>query len=117
MKKTINFLLITAVLMFSAVAMAQSTVSGTILEAGSNIPLPGANIIEKGTSNGVTSDFDGNFTIKTNETSGELVITFIGYNSETIPFSGDVALGNIVLESSQVGLEEVQIIASVAVDR
>lgn len=117
MKKTINFLLLGALLMFSTLAIAQSTVSGTILEAGSNIPLPGANIIEKGTSNGVVTDFDGNFTMKTNSVSGEIVITYLGYNSKTIDFSGDVALGNIELESSQVGLEEVQIIASVAVDR
>lgn len=104
-------------LLFSAVVMAQSTISGTVLEAGTNIPLPGANVIEKGTSNGVTTDFDGNFTIKTKSSSGDIVISYIGYNSKTISFSADMKLSNITLESSQVGLEEVQIIASVAVDR
>ncbi len=117
MKKTTHFIMLTVALLFSTVLIAQSTITGTVTEAGSNIPLPGANIIEKGTTNGVTSDFDGNFTIKTQESSGELVITFIGYTSKTISFSGDATLENIVLESSQVGLEEVQIIASVAVDR
>ena len=109
--------MLTVALLFSTVLIAQSTITGTVIEAGSNIPLPGANIIEKGTTNGVTSDFDGNFTIKTQESSGELVITFIGYTSKTISFSGDATLESIALESSQVGLEEVQIIASVAVDR
>ncbi len=117
MKKTTHFIMLTVALLFSTVLIAQSTITGTITEAGSNIPLPGANIIEKGTTNGVTSDFDGNFTIKTQESSGELVITFIGYTSKTISFSGDMTLENVELESSQVGLEEVQIIASVAVDR
>ncbi|XCF06741.1 carboxypeptidase-like regulatory domain-containing protein [Tamlana crocina] len=117
MKKTTHFLMYAVVLLFSTVLMAQSTVSGTIVEAGTNIPLPGANVIEKGTSNGVTTDFDGNFKLSTQASSGEVVISFIGYNTKTIAFSGDVALGNVVLESSQVGLEEVQIIASVAVDR
>jgi len=117
MIKTARFLMLTVTLLFSAVVMAQSTISGTIVEAGSNIPLPGANIIEKGTANGVTTDFDGNFTLKTKSSTGDLVISYIGYNSKTIAFTGDKALGTVTLASSQVGLEEVQIIASVAVDR
>ncbi|PWH83704.1 TonB-dependent receptor [Algibacter marinivivus] len=117
MKRTTRFLMFTVAMLFSVVVMAQSTISGTVLEAGTNVPLPGANVIEKGTSNGVTTDFDGNFTIKTKSSSGDIVISYIGYNSKTISFSGDMALSNVTLESSQVGLEEVQIIASVAVDR
>ncbi|SEP90480.1 Outer membrane receptor proteins, mostly Fe transport [Hyunsoonleella jejuensis] len=117
MKKTTNLLIMVTILLFSAVAMAQSTITGTIVEAGTNLPLPGANVIEKGTSNGVTTDFDGNFSITTRENSGEIVITYIGYNSKTIAFSGNMALGNVEMASSQVGLEEIQIIASVAVDR
>ncbi len=117
MKRTTRFLMFTVAILFSAVVMAQSTISGAIIEAGTNIPLPGANVIEKGTSNGVTSDFDGNFTIKTKSSSGDIVISYIGYNSKTIAFSGDMSLGSVSLISSQVGLEEIQIIASVAVDR
>ncbi|TXG36920.1 TonB-dependent receptor [Seonamhaeicola maritimus] len=116
MKKTTQFLLLTVAMLFSAAIFAQ-TISGTIVEAGTNVPLPGANVVEANTSNGVTSDFDGNFTLKATSSSGEIVISFIGYNSKTISFSGDTDLGTIELESSQVGLEEVQIIASVAVDR
>jgi len=117
MKKTTQFLMLAIAFMFSAVAMAQSSLSGTVFEAGTNVPLPGANIVEKGTSNGIVTDFDGNFKLNTKASSGEIVITFVGYISKTISFSGDVAFGNIVLESSQVGLDEIQIIASVAVDR
>lgn len=109
--------MLATVLLYTAVAMSQTVISGTILEMGSNIPLPGANIIEKGTNNGVSTDFDGNFTIKTKATEGEIVIMYIGYNSKTMPFSSDAKLGNIKLEPSQVGLEEVQIIASIAIDR
>ncbi|MCB4797976.1 TonB-dependent receptor [Neotamlana laminarinivorans] len=117
MRKFTQNLLAAVVFLFSAVVMAQSTVTGTIMEAGSNLPLPGANVIEKGTSNGVVTDFDGNFSLATNQPSGELVITFVGYTSKTITFSDGASLGNIYLESSQVGLDEIQIIASVAVDR
>ncbi len=116
MKKTTRFLVVVT-LLFSTIIVAQSTITGTITEVGTNLPLLGANIVEQGTSNGVTSDFDGNFKITTQSSSGEVVITFIGYNSKTISFSGSQDLGIIELESDQFGLEEVQIIASVAVDR
>ncbi|MCF7559774.1 TonB-dependent receptor [Sabulilitoribacter multivorans] len=117
MRKITQNLLMTVAFLFTTALIAQSTVTGTVVEAGTNIPLPGANVVEKGTSNGVVSDFDGNFTITTKSSSGEIVVSYIGYTSKTVPFSGNATLGSITLESSQVGLEEVQIIASVAVDR
>ena len=39
------------------------TVQGTVLEVGTGIPFPAANVVEKGTQNVVMTDFDGNFTI------------------------------------------------------
>ncbi|WP_242092156.1 TonB-dependent receptor [Aestuariivivens sediminicola] len=117
MKKTTQFLLVAVAFLCTTVMMAQSTISGTIVEQGTDLPLLGANIIEKGTSNGVTADFDGNFTLQTKSSSGEIIITYVGYTTKTLSFSGDADLGNVELESSQIGLEEVQIIASVAVDR
>jgi len=116
MKKIPHYLLITVAFLFTTVFFAQ-TVSGTIVEAGSNLPLLGATIVEKGTSNGTSSDFDGNFTLKTKASSGEIVISYVGYNSKTIAFSGSTNLNTIELQYSQVGLEEIQIIASIAVDR
>ncbi|WP_188652078.1 TonB-dependent receptor [Yeosuana aromativorans] len=117
MKKTTQFLLLAVAFVFSTVAMAQSTVSGTIMDADMNAPLPGATVIEKGTSNGTSTDFDGNFTLTTKSSSGEIVISYVGYTTQTISFSGDKDFGTINLASSEVGLQEVQIIASVAVDR
>lgn len=57
-------------------------VDGTIMD-DSGLPLPGANIIVKGTSRGVQSDFDGNYTIFINE--GEvLVFSYVGFESQEI---------------------------------
>lgn len=117
MKKTTQFLMLSVALLFTSVILAQTTLKGVVVEAGTNMPLPGANVIEKGTTNGVVTDFDGNFTLETESSSGELVVTFVGYTSKTTPFTQGGSLGTISLESSQVGLEEVQIVASVAVDR
>ncbi|MGR7813003.1 TonB-dependent receptor [Lacinutrix undariae] len=117
MKKISKFLFSTAVMLIATVAFSQSTIKGQVVGSDMNEPLPGANIIEKGTSNGATTDFDGNFTITTKAGSGEVVISYVGYISQTVAYTGDLDLGVISLKSSEVGLDEVMIIASVAVDR
>ncbi|WP_194767297.1 TonB-dependent receptor [Tamlana sp. I1] len=115
MKTKIPSLLLWVCLMVTASAISQSKLSGTILEAGSNMPLPGANLIEKGTSNGVTTDFNGNFTLVSKQKSGQLIISYVGYASVTVNFKGDTNLGNIKLESDN-SLDEVVIIGSGVVD-
>ncbi|MBD0823538.1 TonB-dependent receptor [Aestuariibaculum marinum] len=117
MKKTAQFMMLAGALLFTSVILAQSTIKGVVVEAGINMPLPGANVIEKGTTNGVVTDFDGNFTLETESDSGEILITYVGYTTKTVAFTKDADLGTISMESSQVGLQEIQIIASVAVDR
>jgi len=117
MKKINQLLFVALVMVFSNTALAQSTVTGTIIDGDLNTPLPGVNIIEKGTTNGVSSDFDGNFSIKTKATDAVLVITYVGFLTTEIAISGDTNLEKIVLDPSEFGLQEIQIIASVAVDR
>ncbi|AUC82343.1 SusC/RagA family TonB-linked outer membrane protein [Lacinutrix sp. Bg11-31] len=56
------------------------TISGTISD-GDNLPLPGVNVVVKGTSNGTTTDFDGNYSISAN-TGDVLVFSFVGNNEE-----------------------------------
>ncbi|PTM07792.1 MAG: TonB-dependent receptor [Bacteroidetes bacterium] len=115
MKKIIKFLFVALAVVFSSTAFAQSTVTGTIIDT--EAPLLGANIVVKGTTKGAISDFDGKFTLTTDAASGEVVISYVGYISQTIAFSGSQDLGTITLSPSQVGLEEILITASVAVDR
>ncbi len=59
------------------------TVSGTVLDED-NGPLPGVNILEKGTSNGTTSDADGKYSINVNSESSVLVFSFIGYTPQEV---------------------------------
>ena len=89
MKNITRFLFLVVTLMFTAESMAQSTVTGTIVDAEMNAPLPSANVIEKGTTNGVSSDFDGNFTITTQSSAGEVVISYVGYAAVTVSFNED----------------------------
>lgn len=116
MKNTIKVMFLAVALMFTAFTMAQSTVTGTVMDADLNSPLPTASVVEKGTTNGTTSDFDGNFTLKTKSSSGVIEISYVGYGKISMPFNGDTNLGNVSLSSGN-SLDEIMIIASVAVDR
>ena len=117
MKNTIKFLFFAVTIMFSASILAQSTVTGTVVDPETNTPLPGVNIIEKGTSNGVSTDFDGNFSLTTNTTEATVLVSYVGFLTQEFTITKDTDLGEIVLAPSEFGLEEVNIIASVAVDR
>ncbi|MBU2940888.1 TonB-dependent receptor [Lacinutrix sp. C3R15] len=114
MKKISRFLFLVVAFVTTG-AMAQSTVTGTIIDAEMNAPLPAANIIEKGTANGASSDFDGNFTITTQANSGEVVISYVGYTPVTLKFNGNTNLGSITLASDN-SLEEVVVMGSGVID-
>jgi len=118
MKKITQLLLLAVAFVLSANVMAQSTVTGTIMDSELNAPLPGANIIEKGTSNGVSADFDGNFTLKTEASSGEIVISYVGYGSITLAFNGDTDLGSVSLSPDN-SLAEVVVtgVVDIAIER
>lgn len=115
MKKTTHFLLMAVALLFTTVMMAQSTIKGTIIDAELNTPLPGANVVEKGTTNGVSTDFDGNFTLETQVFAGQIVISYVGYGSVTLKFDGNANLGKIKLASDN-SLDEIVIVGSGIID-
>ncbi|WP_276169049.1 SusC/RagA family TonB-linked outer membrane protein [Zobellia alginiliquefaciens] len=97
----LNFLFISQV-------FAQNTASGTVSEENGT-PLPGANIVEKGTTNGVTADFDGNFTIKVSSSNSTLIVSYIGYTTKEVIMNGQFA-HKVILEQSAAGLDEVVVI-------
>ncbi len=94
MKKVLlkSMLLFVAVL-FAGISTAQ-TVSGTVTEESG--PLPGANVIVKGTQNGATTDFDGKYTLNNVASDAILVFSYVGYSTQEIAVGGrttiDVAL-------------------------
>lgn len=117
MKNTIKMLLFAVTFLCSAIAMAQSTVTGTVLDPETNYPLPGVNILEAETTNGISTDFDGKFSITTKSQETKIIISYVGYLSQEFSITGSKDLGTITLSPSEFGLQEVKIIASVAVDR
>ena len=89
----------------STVALAQITVSGKILDE-SGAGLPGATVVVKGTTTGVVSDFDGNYSISVPSSQSVLVFSFIGYESQE-QLVENRSLINVQMSISASSLQEV----------
>ena len=85
------------------------TVSGTITSAPDQMPLPGVNVIEKGTSNGTMTDFDGKYSLKVSSPDAVLVFSYVGYKKQEVRVSGRKII-NAKLEVDQNSLDEVVVV-------
>ena len=72
-----------ALILTSTLMYAQTEISGTVVDATGETVI-GATVMEKGTSNGTITDFDGNFKLKV-EAGKTLVFSYIGYNTQELP--------------------------------
>ena len=100
-------------IMTGLIGFAQNTVSGTVSDT-EGLPLPGATVVVQGTSIGVTSDFDGNYSITASE-GDVLVFSYVGYASQSITV-GESAVINVSLQSST-QLDEVVLTGITSRDR
>ncbi|WP_445736256.1 SusC/RagA family TonB-linked outer membrane protein [Mariniflexile sp.] len=87
----------------------RTNISGTVTDAQS-IPLPGTSIIEKGTSNGTQSDFDGKFSLSVANPNATLVISYIGYVTTEISLNGQKNIQVSLVEDVS-KLDEIVVIA------
>ncbi|MDC3179218.1 SusC/RagA family TonB-linked outer membrane protein [Flavobacteriales bacterium] len=91
----------------SMIAFAQSSVTGTVSDAEGS-PLPGATVVVQGTSSGVTTDFDGNYSI--NASSGDVLsFSYVGYQTVDITVGSSLTI-NVTLTSDS-ALDEVIVTA------
>jgi TonB-linked SusC/RagA family outer membrane protein len=98
-------------LLFHFNASAQDaiiTVNGKVMDSETSMPVPAANVIERGTSNGVMTDFDGKFTIDV-PADAILEISYIGFASTEIRVDGQIDI-EISLEPSASALDEVVVV-------
>lgn len=98
-----------SILMLLPFAMlAQQTVKGKVLEKTTGQPLPGVNIVVKGTSNGTSTDFDGNFNLNVKNDNAVLVFSFLGY--KTVEVATSSSFMTVSLEDDAQALNEVVVI-------
>ncbi len=103
------------ILLFSSVGIAQNTITGKISDSYG--PLPGANIVEKGTTNGVQTNFDGEYSINVSNDNVILLISYLGYESQEISTNDKTKIDVVLIENAE-SLDEVVITAlGFAVDK
>ncbi|MGM0529094.1 MAG: SusC/RagA family TonB-linked outer membrane protein [Bacteroidota bacterium] len=95
-----------ALLMFAGFVYGQQvTVTGNVTSSDDGLPIPGVTILEKGTSNGTTTDVDGNYSI-TVSSDATLVFSFVGMQTREIPVEGRTNI-DVVMSVSVVAMDEV----------
>tara|TARA_R110002012_G_scaffold57068_1_gene146876 strand:- start:66315 stop:69362 length:3048 start_codon:yes stop_codon:yes gene_type:complete len=85
----------------------EKTVSGSVTDS-QNVPLPGVNVVEVGTTNGTQTDFDGNYSLSVN-TGSSLQFSYIGMVSQTIAIEGKSTI-NLQMEEDASQLDEVVVV-------
>jgi TonB-dependent starch-binding outer membrane protein SusC len=88
---------------------AQQTVTGTVTESATGLPIPGVNILVKGTSNGTATDFDGKYSLSSVANENVLVFSYLGFTPKEIVYKGQKTL-NVQLEENQNALDEIVVI-------
>lgn len=84
------------------------TVAGTVSDSEGQ-PLPGANVILKGTTTGVQTDFDGNYTLTNVSDNGTLIFSYIGFSPKEIDINGQTTI-NLTLQEDTNVLDEVVVV-------
>ena len=96
-------------LLSSAFIYAQKVVTGTISD-NNGVPLPGVNVIVKGTTSGTATDFDGNYSLNVENDSAVLEISYVGYKTIEITVGNQTNI-NVTLEEDTESLDEIVITA------
>jgi hypothetical protein len=98
-KKIIFKWLVVLAIFFPCVIFAQS-VSGIITDQASSLPIPGASVLVKGTATGVSTDFNGNYSIKVNSFPTVLVFSYLGYESKEVSVDAASSSLNVTMIQS-----------------
>ena len=103
-------ILISIFLCFVSISIYSQTneIKGTISDRNGT-PLPGVSVIQKGTSHGTTTNFDGEFALSNINMGETLVFSYIGFSTKEIVVTNFEQL-NVVLDEDTQNLEEVVVV-------
>lgn len=100
---------------FTLNSEAQDQVSGTVTGVDGT-PIPGVNVLQKGTSKGAVTDFDGRYSLQLTIGDKALVFSYIGFQTIEVPV-GKKNEVNVTLEEDVAGLEEVVVIGYAPIEK
>ncbi len=108
--KYYKLLILCTLLLFAGAVSAQThTVSGIITENETQMGVPGATVVEAGTTNGTTTDIDGKYSLTISKPNASIVISFVGYKTQTIAVNGQKQI-NVELQIEATMLSEMVVI-------
>ena len=102
--KSLTFLVM---MLSGSVVFSQITVTGVVSDSGG--PIPGVNVVVKGTTNGASTDFDGRYTINNVPSDGTLVFSYLGFVTREVPVNGQTTL-NVTMQEDAAELEQVVVV-------
>jgi iron complex outermembrane receptor protein len=125
MQKKLRYILLSFLWILLAIPCVygqSGSIKGIVKDEGTNESIIGANIMIKGTSTGTQTDTDGRFQLEGIAMGKQtIVVSFVGYSSKeisvTVAEGQTINLGEIKVSGEAIGLQEVSIIASFAIDR
>ncbi|MCF6170533.1 MAG: TonB-dependent receptor [Bacteroidales bacterium] len=121
MKRRSLLLTIMVIVLMSGAAFAQGIIRGVVQDNNTDETLIGATVVIEGTTIGVTTNLDGSFLLIAPEGEHKLVYSYVGYESQsstiTVKDGATYNVGTILMKSSAIGLDEINVLADVAIDR
>ena len=105
----ITIILILTVLLSGSLSAQNKTITGTVISGTDKLPLPGVNIVEKGTSNGTVTDLDGKYSITVTQKDAVLEFSYLGFLTQDIHVKEKTVI-DVVLEEDIKSLDEVVVV-------
>lgn len=120
-RKMKNWVLNLALIFLTTMTYAQGIVTGTVIDGELNAPLPGANVVVRGTTKGTSTDADGKFSLQVETNTGTLEISYMGFVTQRVNYTLTAGKANVrtTLQPDAQALGEVVItgVADIARDR
>lgn len=107
----LNYLLCLTLILLTSISAISQTITGVVKDEENNTPIIGASIVELGTTHGVTTDFEGKFTLVMKEKDSKIQINFIGYEPITMSVSGKSKI-EVFMQTDVMALESVVVTAN-----
>ncbi|MBR5849935.1 MAG: TonB-dependent receptor plug domain-containing protein [Alistipes sp.] len=114
-----KFFLLMVGLVFGFTAVAQTVVTGKVVDELGQ-PLIGASVLIPGTTQGTSTDVDGSFTIRVGKDASEVLFAFLNYKDQTLKVNNNATkqdLGVVKMEPDAISMQDVVITQSIAVQR
>ncbi|MBS1681703.1 MAG: TonB-dependent receptor [Bacteroidetes bacterium] len=109
MRKQLRLLFLIGLFGVGCVMAQERTITGKVTSKEDNLPVPGANVVVQGTTRGTTTDAEGNFQLSIQASDQALLVSFVGYKTQTITIGGQTTF-TIALETEAASLQEVVVV-------